>query len=214
MKQFFLIVFVLIYAGMPIMAEESDTIYLDLRNSQETINLKTPQEFNSKQLNLTKQNNYTVNPQNVFDFYNKNPYDKHSTSHTNEKKYGNFTFGNKTDSTFAPEKFTQTSTMFAKYSKNKFSLNTSYKSNSFASMEKTGKGTFAFTPEYKLNNHVTLQNVYSTNFMDRNRKNELIFSLKPFKDDRMNFDVGAGQIYSDTTSPIRSQVNFSTKFKF
>lgn len=199
---------------MPIMAEESDAIYLDLKNSPETINLKTPQGFNSKQLNLTKQNNYTVTPQNVFDYYNKTPYDKHSTSQTNEKKYGNFTFGNKTDSTFAPDKFTQTSTMFAKYSKNKFSLNTSYKSNSFASMEKTGKGTFAFTPEYKLNNHVTLQNVYSTNFMDRNRKNELIFSLKPFKDDRMNFDVGAGQIYSDTTSPIRSQVNFSTKFKF
>lgn len=214
MKKIFLIAFLLIYAGMPIMAEESDAIYLDLKNSPETINLKTPQGFNSKQLNLTKQNNYTVTPQNVFDYYNKTPYDKHSTSQTSEKKYGNFTFGNKTDSTFAPDKFTQTSTMFAKYSKNKFSLNTSYKSNSFASMEKTGKGTFAFTPEYKLNNHVTLQNVYSTNFMDRNRKNELIFSLKPFKDDRMNFDVGAGQIYSDTTSPIRSQVNFSTKFKF
>lgn len=214
MKKIVLILFLLIYAGLPIMAEDSEAIYLDITNSTEMLNLKHPQSFSSSKLDLTNQNSYTITPQNIHDYYNKNPYDKHSTSHTKEKKYGDFTFGNTTDSTFAPDKFTQTSTMFAKYSKNKFSLNTSYKSNSFASMEKTGKGTFAFTPEYKLNNHVTLQNVYSTNFMDKNRKNELIFSLKPFKDDRMNFDVGAGQIYSDTTSPIRSQVNFSTKFKF
>lgn len=145
---------------------------------------------------------------------NKNPYEQHSKTYTKEKKYGNFALGTKTDSMFAPDSYSQTNTTYIKYNKKRFTLNTSYKNDAFTSLEKTGKGTFAFTPEYKLNNHVTLQNVYSTNFMDRNRKNELIFSLKPFKDDRMNFDLGAGQSYSDNTTPIRSQINFSTKFKF
>ena len=72
----------------------------------------------------------------------------------------------------------------------------------------------SFTPEYKLNNHVTLQNIYTTNFLEKNKKNELIFSLRPFKDDRMNFDIGAGQVYSENTRPVSSQLNFSTKFKF
>lgn len=216
MKKFSLLILTLFLIALPVFAdgETEDEIQLDLASPIERINLKSPQNLKSEKLDLTQQKTYTVTTQNIFDYKNKNPYDKHSTSFTREKKHGNFSFGTKSDYTFAPDSYSQTGTMFAKYNKNKFTLNTSYKSSAFTSLEKTGKGTFAFTPEYKLNNHVTLQNVYSTNFMDRNRKNELIFNLKPFKDDRMNFDIGAGQIYSETTTPVRSQLNFSTKFKF
>lgn len=216
MKKIILITLLSLIFTMPVIAEEyyNDEIYLDLNAPAGSINLKTPQKFESMKLDLIPAKDFRVSPQNIYDYNNKNPYSKHSASYKREKKHGNFAFGTKTDTTFAPESYSQTNTMFAKYNKNRFTLNTSYKSNSFASLDKTGKGTFAFTPEYKLNNHVTLQNVYSANFMDRNRKNELIFSLKPFKDDRMNFDVGAGQIYSDNTSPIRSQLNFSTKINF
>lgn len=216
MRKTFLLLLTLFLVTLPVCAniETEDEIQLDLTSPEEQLNLNSPQQLKTENLNLMPQTNYTVTPQNIFDYKNKNPYDKHSTSFTREKKHGNFSFGTKSDYTFAPDSYSQTGTLFAKYNKNKFTLNTSYKSNAFTSLEKTGKGTFAFTPEYKLNNHVTLQNVYSTNFMDRNRKNELIFSLKPFKDDRMNFDLGAGQIYSDNTAPIRSQLNFSTKFKF
>lgn len=214
MKKVFLIIFIFQLFFIPSLADDDGEIYLDLNTNEETLHLKTPQNFNPQKLHLTPEKDYNITPQNIYEYRSKTPQDKHSTSYTREKTFGNFSIGTKTDSTFAPETYTQTSTMFAKYNKNRFTLNTSYKSNSFASLDKTGKGTFAFTPEYKLNNHVTLQNVYSTNFMDRNRKNELIFSLQPFKDDRMNFNVGAGQIYSDNSSPIRSQLNFSTKIKF
>ena len=81
-------------------------------------------------------------------------------------------------------------------------------------LNQQGKGTFSFSPEYKINSHISLQSIYSTSFLDKNKKNEVVFSLKPFKDDRMNFDIGASQIYSENTAPTRSQLNFSTKFKF
>lgn len=216
MKKFLLPIFTLLLLIQPVCAnmETDDEIRLDLQSPIEQINLNSPQKFTTEKLDITPQKDYNISPQNIFTYRDKNPYDKHSTSFTKEKKHGNFSFGTKSDYAFAPETYTQSNTMFAKYNKNRFTLNTSYKSNAFTSLEKTGKGTFAFTPEYKLNNHVTLQNVYSANFMDRNRKNELIFSVKPFKDDRMNFDLGAGQIYSETYTPVRSQLNFSTKFKF
>ena len=137
-----------------------------------------------------------------------------SINTTKEKKHGNFTLGTKYNSSFAPNTYSQTNTLFTKYQKNKFSLNTSYSNNALTSFAQQSKGTFAFSPEYKLNNHVSLQSVYSANFLDKNRKNEFIFSLKPFKDDRMNFDLGASQIYSENSAPTRSQLNFSTKFNF
>ena len=72
-----------------------------------------------------------------------------------------------------------------------------------------------FTPEYKINDRFSFQNRYSTSLLDRSRQNELVFSVKPFKDDRMNFDIGAGQVYSvETEMPTRSRLNFSTKFRF
>ncbi len=166
--------------------------------------------FAEEEIYLDKQ----ITPQNIYSKMNSNPYASHSTSFTHEKTFGNFTLGTKSDNSFSPDTYTHSSTFFTKYRKNKFSFDTSYKNQGFASLNKPINGVFSFTPEYKLNNHITLQNVYSTSFLDKNKKNELIFSIKPFKDDRMNFDIGAGQIYSDNTSPIRSQLNFSTKFKF
>ena len=71
-----------------------------------------------------------------------------------------------------------------------------------------------FAPEYRLNEHISLQNRLSNSFLDNSRKNEVVFSIRPFKDNRMYFDVGAGQVYSQTAMPTRSQFNFSTKFHF
>lgn len=169
-----------------------------------------PAVFAEEEIYLDKQ----ITPQNIYSKMNNSPYASHSTSFSSEKKFGNFTIGTKSDYSFSPDKYSQSGTLFTKYQKNKFSFDTSYKNKGFTSLNKPMNGVFSFTPEYKLNSHLTLQNIYSTSFLDKNRKNELIFSIKPFKDDRMNFDIGAGQIYSDNTAPVRSRLNFSTKFKF
>lgn len=193
--------------------QAGDEIYLN-ESTENQINIKKQQKINSKKYNLNKSDDFRISPQNIDKYQNFNPYSTKSTSYTQEKKHGNFSLGTKYESSFSPNSYSQTNTLFTKYQKNKFSLNTSYKNNTLTSFDQQNKGTFAFSPEYKLNNHVSLQNIYSTNFLDKNRKNEFVFSLTPFKDDRMNFNVGASQIYSENSAPTRSQLNFSTKFKF
>ena len=193
-------------------------------NDESTIYLKDDQTFsiNTKRKDLKKLNNidlqqkkdFRISPQNVYQYTDQNPYSTKSTSFTKEKKHGNFTLVTKYNSSFAPNTYSQTNTLFTKYQKNKFSINTSYSNNALTSFAQQNKGTLAFSPEYKLNNHVSLQSIYSTNFLDKNHKNEFVFSLKPFKDDRMNLDLGASQIYSENSAPTRSQLNFSTKFNF
>ena len=81
----------------------------------------------------------------------------------------------------------------------------------------TGKkkpGSVSFAPEFSINQHLSLKNVITNNMTDRLRKNEIVVSLKPFKDGRMNLDLGAGQTYSYQNEPTKSQLNFSTNFKF
>ena len=190
---------------------ENDVI---LNVTPKTKPVKKSKILSEKKLDVTTKSDDRFSPENIYKYDNFNPYESKSTSFTNQKQHGNFTLGTKYDSKIAPESLTQTSTLFTKYQKNKFSFNTSYKSNSFASLDQRGKGTLSFSPEYKLNNRVSVQNIYSTSFLDKNKKSEFVFSLKPFKDDRMDFNIGASQIYSETSTPTRSQLNFSTKFRF
>ncbi len=189
---------------------ENDVI---LNITSKTKPVKKSKNLNKK-LDVTTKSDDRISPENIYKYNSFNPYESKSTSFTNQKQHGNFTLGTKYDSKITPESLTQTSTLFTKYQKNKFSFNTSYKSNSFGSFDQRNKGTLSFSPEYKLNNHVSVQNIYSTSFLDKNKKSEFVFSLKPFKDDRMDFNIGASQIYSETSTPTRSQLNFSTKFRF
>ena len=243
MKKIVLIMFLISLLAMPVIAEEvqqaetedtpeefgmiyepensseevneksADDVYLNV-SKQESISIKKAKKFGNKKYDLTTKQDKNISPQNAYQYENYNPYASKSSSFTNQKQYGNFTLGTKYDGTYAPESMTQTSTLFSKYQKEKFSFNTSYKSNSLAPIDQRGKGTLSFSPEYKLNNRVSIQNIYSTSFLDKNKKSELVFSLKPFKDDRMDLNIGASQIYSETSAPTRSQLNFSTKFRF
>ena len=194
-------------------AVSPDDVYLNF-STPEQVAVKKSKKIQNKKYDLKTEQNKNISPQNVYQYENFNPYESKSTSYTNQKQYGNFSLGTKYDSSFAPDSTTQTSTLFSKYQKDKFSFNTSYKSDSLTPLNQRGKGTLAFSPEYKLNNRVSIQNIYSTSFLDKNKKSEFVFSLKPFKDDRMDINIGASQIYSETSAPTRSQLNFSTKFKF
>ena len=144
-----------------------------------------------------------------------NPASQKTVSFSREKTFGDFSIGTRQDGIFTPESYSQTNSYYSKYTKNKFTLNTSYQNKALTSFTEQRRGTFIFSPEYKINDKFSFQNRYSTSLLDRSRQNELVFSVKPFKDDRVNFDVGAGQVYSiETDMPTRSRVNFSTKFRF
>ena len=101
-----------------------------------------------------------------------------------------------------------------KYQREKFSLNSAYKQSRNFTGGRPAAGVFSITPEYRLNDYFTLQNIYSSNFSNDQRKNEVVLSVYPMKNDRMNFSLGAGQIYYNDNRPGSSQFNFSTGIKF
>ncbi len=195
----------------------SDIIYLDVPSSQYSNKYSGDKQKQIPSTSIDKtttEDNMQISPQTIQTYRNNDIYAKKTTSFSKEKKYKNLIFGTKYDNSFTPNLMEQSRTLFTKYEKDRFSIGTSYKNNSLSSFDQQFRGTFSFSPEYKINKHLSLQGIYSKNFMDRSNKNEVIFTLKPFKDDRMDFNVGAGQIYYEGTTPARSQFNFATKIKF
>ena len=192
-----------------------ESIYLNGEQQEEIDYYKNHADINKKTYDLKINKEYgRVTPQNISSYNDFNPYSSKSTSFSKEKKAGNFSFGTQQNYTFSPDSYTRTNTLFTKYQKDKFSVNTSYQNTGLPTFEQQRKGTLMFAPEYKINDHFSLQNRVSNSFLDKSRKNEVVFSIKPFKDNRMNFDIGAGRVYSETALPNRSQLNFSTKFHF
>lgn len=192
--------------------DDSNAIYLD--DSKNTSQKPTIKKIDKiKDLSIDSNSKTTSGNRNYL-FDNLNLYNTKTTSFGTEKTKGNFSFGSTYDNSITPNQLTQTRTLFTKYQKDNFSIKSSYKNNTLGGFDQQFKGSFSFSPEYKINNHLSVQNVYTVNVMDKSSKNEVVFSLKPFNDDRMNLNVGASQINYQDTTPSRSQLNFSTQIKF
>ncbi len=148
-------------------------------------------------------------------FYNEDDRFKSKTfSRSAEKHLGRTTFGTTFSNDVKPENMTNSLTFFSKYQREKFSLNSAYKQSQNFTGGRPTPGVFSITPEYRLNDYFTLQNIYSSNFSNDQRKNEVVLSVYPMKNERVNFSLGAGQIYYNDNRPGSSQFNFSTGIKF
>ncbi len=148
-------------------------------------------------------------------FYNEDDRLKSkSFSKSVEKQFGRTTLGTTFSNDVKPENMNNSFTLFSKYQREKFSLNSAYKQSRNFTGGRPAAGVFSITPEYRLNDYFTLQNIYSSNFSNDQRKNEVVLSVYPMKNDRMNFSLGAGQIYYNDNRPGSSQFNFSTGIKF
>ena len=76
------------------------------------------------------------------------------------------------------------------------------------------KGTVSVAPEYQFTSKTSVKNVYSKNLGDNSNKTELQLNYKPFKDGRMDMNVGAGQKAYDNGQQSSSQINFGTNIRF
>jgi len=120
--------------------------------------------------------------------------------------------GVKYDNKISQENFQRMQTLYYEYQKNKFLLNAAYKKNSFDFFKKSDSASFSLAPEYKLTDNLSLKYVYSSK-VDR-QNTDLIFSIKPFKQDNINFDFGASRVYYNDNSIPKQQLIFSTEFEF
>lgn len=134
---------------------------------------------------------------------------------TKEKDFGKNTIGTKYDTTLNTDSTNKTRTIFAKRKlTEKISVDSSYKSDLGGGLNTQAKGTASVAPEYKFNSKTSLKNVYSTNLGDKSNKTEVQLNYKPFKDGRMDLNVGAGQKAYDNGQQSSSQINFGTNIRF
>ena len=125
------------------------------------------------------------------------------------------TYGAKYDTILNSESSTQTRTLYSKYDlTDKMSVGTSYKTNSSNGFQNQGKGTVSVAPEYKFNKRYSLKNEYSRDLGSNKNKAELQLKVRPFKDDNMDFSVGAGEVQNNNTGATSSQINFGTNIRF
>ncbi len=191
--------------------EITNDVILETNNIQQ-LNIKTPQALGNKDFDIkTPQTKHTK----VLYYDDRNTFNKENYSITKEKNLtSSTTIGTEYNSTIGPDSISNNVSLFSKYKKKKFSFQSAYKQNNLNTTGKNNIGTFSLTPEYKVNDYFSIKNSLSENLSSNQRKDEVTFSINPFKDDRMNLDLGAGQTYDNNTGLSRSQMNFSTKIKF
>lgn len=143
---------------------------------------------------------------------NNSSFLERSFSYGNEKKFRGSKFGVKYDNTVSQENFEQIRTLFYEYQKKKFLFNVAYKSNSFDLINKNNNSFLSFAQKYKFSDNCSLKYVYSAGKIEKH--SDLLLSLTPFKNNKINFDIGAGQKFFTDNSPVRSQLIFSTEFNF
>lgn len=193
--------------------EDSNVIYLKDTDDNYILNIKVPQKISAsdslnirqsakptKKLLQYKDAEYAIAPGNL------------KTSGT----AGNFTFGalynTEVDNIAMLEEETG---LFTKYEKNRFALSSSFKKSLNTTYAKD-YNTISLTPEFKLNNYMSLKNVLSADITRNRRSSKVVFSVNPYgsKDiDRLRFELGAKQtilLDSDTT---KTEFSFSTIFK-
>ena len=191
--------------GNLVLAEDMEQIYLE-EQSVEKIN-----QFEYSNPNVIRYDKFSDDVDlRVNDFNKSRLYESKTITNSKDKKIGDFSFGTQMKTTLNSESYSCENSYYTKYQKDKFGMQAGYKNNGFAA---SNNGTVSLTPEYKLNDKFSIQNAYSAGISGSTKKGEVNLNIKPFKDDRMDLNVGAGQVFTDNTSSS-SRVNFSTKFNF
>lgn len=140
--------------------------------------------------------------------YNIAPVDASSSC-----KIGNFSFGTEYNESIDTSDLGFTTSLYTKYDRKYFSIKYAYNKNAGVSYS-TVIDKFSLTPELKFNEYISLKDTLTSDITRNRNKNELILSIKPMKDDRLKFELGAGQTYDQSRSLLKSEVKFSTRIKW
>ena len=207
------ILFMVFWAGI---SYASDEVYLDL-NTPEYHRFDTGKlQYENKKMDVDDEEDY-LKPsfQTMKKMFDEDFYMPKKIKTKKEKKMGKNTVGAQYDTTLNSDSASQTRVIYVKRDlTEKMSVDTSYKSNLTGEMSTQTKGTVSVAPEYKFNKKTSIRNVYSKNLGDNSNKGEVQLRYKPFNDDRMDMNVGAGQKTYDNGQQSSSQVNFGTNIRF
>ena len=132
---------------------------------------------------------------------------------TSEIKHGGFSIGTSYNESIDTSDLGFTASFYTKYETKHFALTSAYNKESGIDYS-MNIDKFLVAPEFKLNNHISVKGIISSDITRNRKKNELVLSVKPTKSDRIRFELGTNYTFDDTNSLIRSQVKFSTQYKW
>ena len=196
--------------------EAEDEISLKDENGNFVLNLKVPQKISPRKLGDESKK---IRPKKIATYskfgseeYQIAPKGKNATV-----SIGDLVFGTSYDQEVDYAEFEQTTGLHTKYSKGPFAIGSAYK-RTIGSAFQGYSDSLYIIPEFKLNKMLTLKEVLSQNFTFKTYKAEFVVSINPFaytksENDRLNFEVGAGQIYNNKHELTRNRIRFNTKFK-
>jgi len=214
MKRFYTILFIFLCMSLAF-ANEENAIYLDTEDINANKETEEETQINYERTDIKPEQKDNSLDKLIYEDVNRIQPEKKSYSKTLSKDITeNIEVGttNKTNTDGISDP-NDSASVYSKVSKDRYSLTTEYTQSNLTQSQNEQSGSVSLSPEIKFNKHVSVKNVYSENLQSNQRKNKVEFSLKPLKDDRLDFNVGAGQTFSTDNQPSRSQIDFGAKFK-
>lgn len=178
-----------------------------------SLKIKLPAAAKPSTLKAEKKyvNNKTVMPQTyVPEEYQIQPVSKNTVEKSGNLKYGAL-YGADIDTS----QLEYSAGLFTRYDWKKFSISTAYKKNQGTAYGLT-TDNFYLSPEFKLNDNISISNVFKADTTRNRKTSELVLKIKPFAkegNDRVDLEIGAGQTYDETNALYKTQFRFNTNIK-
>ena len=128
---------------------------------------------------------------------------------------GNFSFGTLYSSGIDTSQLEYNAGLFTRYEREKFAISTAYQKNQGTAYGLT-TDNFYFSPEFKLNNSISISSIIKTDTTRNRKSNEFVLKIKPFAykgNDRVNLEFGAGQTYDENNALFKTQFRFNTSIQ-
>jgi hypothetical protein len=207
------------YDNMPLKGyldfiEDSNAISLKKPDKDYVLNISVPQKFEPVKLTDKEKIPTTTFAQHVYSRssdkiqYNIAPFDD-----VHEYTNKGFSIGTAYNESIDTSDLGFTTSLYTKYETKYFALKTSYDKNAGVSYSDV-IDKFSFTPEFKLNKYVSIKDVITSDITRDRKKNEIVLSIKPTADERVRFEFGAGHTFDSNNELMRTQVKFSTYYKW
>ena len=189
--------------------EDSEAIHLKDDEDQLVLNLKIPQKITSKVITPTFSKNKKST---VYSRYGDVEYKIAPESRNSTITTGDMSFGTTIDQEVDYSELEHTATFFTKYKKDRFALTSAYE-RTIGSTYNNYIDSIYIAPEVKINNVLSIKEVLTENRTYRRKKAELVLSINPLANNRLNFEVGASRTYYSESDFTRDRIRFNTKFK-
>ena len=188
----------------------------DIDFQYEIFNIKKPLKLKEKISKGIKSSNTNILSENQYSKFNSMPeYSITPISLKDTHTIGGFSAGTSYGQWIYSGELEQASGIFSGYQYKNLYLQASYV-KVINSTNNDYNSNFYFSPEYKVNQYLTIKPRFSTDIDTKKKRAEIAVAINPFglKDpDRLSIELGAVEVLDENNEFLKNQFRFSTNFK-